>query len=366
MNETVKKKKTTIPEELLWEIFSRLPIKSLLRLRCGCKQWRSLIDDPYLCNMRLARPTSSEEDALILTSRYGKGASLEFWKSAIHGEGASPMPIEVQFPKRVNYELQNSCDGLLCFSKDVEDNEAEEEEAFVCNPLKKNLRLILPPPMAKSPRPDLSSYGLGFDSSINKYKVVRVYVDDYDECEMGAEVCTLEARTSLWRKISSKTPSFLPSRPSVYAGGALHWLAMQWPPGFHKVISFDFEQEKFSNTLSQEEEESRFPGGRFELVDLRGYLGVCHHLGAEIEIWKLKDMEKKVWVRECKVLVLWIWEIGLGRGQIGVVGVIGEDEILLRLEWNLVSYNSKTKAVRVIYTLDEEPQFHILVGSLLG
>lgn len=37
-----------IPKDIMLAIFSRLPIKSLARLRCVCKSWLKYINDPCL------------------------------------------------------------------------------------------------------------------------------------------------------------------------------------------------------------------------------------------------------------------------------------------------------------------------------
>ncbi|RHN59202.1 putative F-box domain-containing protein [Medicago truncatula] len=46
-----KKKKTLyLPRELIIQILMWLPVKSLIRFKCVCKLWFSLISDPHFAN----------------------------------------------------------------------------------------------------------------------------------------------------------------------------------------------------------------------------------------------------------------------------------------------------------------------------
>ena len=362
---TVRIMNEKIPRELILEIFSRIPVKWLFQLRCVCKQWCNFIDDPCLPNMHLAQATTREE-ALILAHWFHvrhRTSSLRLMKEHDRSPKAT-----VEFPNRGRYDLENSCHGLLCFVKC-----GKEEEALVSNPLRGEL-LMLPESTVMSRWPHLDRYGLGFDSSIKKYKIVHVFFRDFDWAKrgyrLGAEVYTV-GTTSSWREIS-QIPCYPLYKRAVYASGALHWLVnYEFNPDNLKsmVISFNIKDEEFNSIPHQE-----FPSKVskwFELVDLRGYLGmVDFSLGTHIEIWKLKDYEKKEWVREYRIDIKPPHGVSISQ-YIEVVGLMGDGEILLERYKKLVAYNPKTNGLRRIQTLNNDPdmdtpQVYVYTASLVS
>ncbi|KAI3945950.1 hypothetical protein MKW92_010741, partial [Papaver armeniacum] len=46
----------SLQDEIVYEIISRLPVKTLMRFKCVCKRWLSLIiDDTYFIDLHLSR-----------------------------------------------------------------------------------------------------------------------------------------------------------------------------------------------------------------------------------------------------------------------------------------------------------------------
>ena len=113
--------------------------------------------------------------------------------------------------------LESCCNGLLCFTEIYDDR-----VLVLFNPLRQEV--IALPPYRASLLQRNRNYGLGFDSSTNTYKVVRVFTrggcDENLSFNMGAEVYTLG--TSSRRPISKGPLCRLAGRP-IFACGALHW-----------------------------------------------------------------------------------------------------------------------------------------------
>lgn len=283
------------------EILSRLGIRALVRMKRVCKEWRKLIEeDPCLAKMQLARASSrrEEEEALILMSGYdGETNRLKLLLLDDNMKNDySAKPLEQWFPDNEYwYRVYNSCNGLLCFSI----YQARRERVLVCNPLlrSKEKQVILPPTttVVDSFVHGFSCCGLGFDSSINKYKVLHLYIVS------PPKVLTMDmegpSSSMRWREISDPPPEKLGPRFDarlVYASGALHWW-VDVDSNLHKLMSFDLAQEKFRILPRQFD-------GLVEFVDLRGYLGVAqtpHYPSpsTNVDIWKLKEYEKNVWLR---------------------------------------------------------------------
>jgi len=53
-----------LPEELITELLSFLPVKSLMRFKCCCKSWETLISDPSFIKLHLQRSTRNPQLAL--------------------------------------------------------------------------------------------------------------------------------------------------------------------------------------------------------------------------------------------------------------------------------------------------------------
>ncbi|RXH90692.1 hypothetical protein DVH24_035456 [Malus domestica] len=68
----LERRRKHIPEEILFEILVRLPVKSLLRFRCVCKSWNTLISSPDFRNAHLEKNImrDSYDYVLIRTANY--------------------------------------------------------------------------------------------------------------------------------------------------------------------------------------------------------------------------------------------------------------------------------------------------------
>ncbi|OVA10982.1 F-box domain [Macleaya cordata] len=152
-----------LPEEIIMEILSRLPVKSILLCRLVCKTWRSLIYNPSFAHMHLLRR------------------------------------------------------GL----------DDDHEFVYICNPITRecvNLPSVIKQ-SSNSSRMDIVC-GFGYIPSTNEYKVVRIYYCRGKESYVGrVQVYTLGNGTG-WRDKGEITYSLISYRPfpAILANGALHWL----------------------------------------------------------------------------------------------------------------------------------------------
>ncbi|KAI3944636.1 hypothetical protein MKW98_021094 [Papaver atlanticum] len=68
-----KKSKSCVcfDEDIVCDIPSRLPVKSLLRLKCVSKRWYSLIQDPYFVDLHLIR-SKARQRLFVAEPLYGE------------------------------------------------------------------------------------------------------------------------------------------------------------------------------------------------------------------------------------------------------------------------------------------------------
>ncbi|CAI9089437.1 OLC1v1024009C1 [Oldenlandia corymbosa var. corymbosa] len=175
------------PEEVVIEILSRVPAKSLVRFLLVSKTWYSLINSPdfiatHLNNVRLGKTPNSSSLSLVRQSNlfslkehyvlYSDGGE----EGGVHGRRNLIYFGRIYFPVKSEdeiFRMVGICDGLVYIS-----DRSNREENYLWNPsVRKYVKL--PPPT--NPPPNFSTAsGFGADSH-GDYKVVRVvYCEGYD------------------------------------------------------------------------------------------------------------------------------------------------------------------------------------------
>ncbi|KAI8556191.1 hypothetical protein RHMOL_Rhmol05G0232800 [Rhododendron molle] len=123
-----------LPPELIAAILSRLPVKSLLRFRCICKSWRSLISHPKFVKTHLSLAsinTAYTHHRLLLRRDYRtndvKSCSLY---AVLHERSDNDVELDcpIKTPHRYWFGdlFVGCCDGLVCI--------AIEREVCIWNP----------------------------------------------------------------------------------------------------------------------------------------------------------------------------------------------------------------------------------------
>ncbi|XP_059441918.1 F-box/kelch-repeat protein At3g06240-like [Corylus avellana] len=238
----------SLPNEVVTEILSRLPVKSVIRFRCVSKTWCSLISSPHFIATHLRRALSNphypsisnlvlrhfdyrrKEDgslAAILVHLLSLGAEIE--KRSLFIGDASDFRRDpsdsIGSPCLSNcLKVIGSCNGLFCLAQGI--------DLVLFNPcIQKAISL---------PRPNigcggcgrfnsccLHSLGFGYDPKTDDYKVVRlVYIQ-------GITFSLVEIythRTGAWRSFTaSGPPNNFTLDENVFFNGAVHWPA-RTPP----------------------------------------------------------------------------------------------------------------------------------------
>ncbi|WOH08640.1 hypothetical protein DCAR_0728084 [Daucus carota subsp. sativus] len=306
-----------IPVCIMFNILSKIPTKSLLKLRCVSKSWLKIIDDPFLCHLNIHSASADPQTPLILPKftkfinnvRICAAYDNEADDRMIHA-GKIPM-AEINVNGCCSF---GSCNGLLYFAEYCYD-----EKILVLNPLRNQLRLL--PPISFPPNDDflalmkhygdpeespVNAYGLGFDSSTNNFKMVCI-LQNTGEC-MGTVVHNLGSNS--WRKISSVPRYPIHGKP-VFVHGFLHWMLSPLRqfygdlPVDQNIISFDVCTEEFQviphpGILSENIEEFELIDcyGHFKLFDMSNDLAVADisMRDKDIDIWVM-DYAKKEWSR---------------------------------------------------------------------
>ncbi|KAK9096003.1 hypothetical protein Sjap_021500 [Stephania japonica] len=284
-------------EDVIIEILSRLPVKSLLRFKSVCKTWQTLIDDSYFAQKHLEQsqrgPANGRRNFIFLED--GKLHSLDY-------ESWLLLQDHIELPKIVckhdylpklfawsSHSFLGSCNGLVCIK-----TANKGFDLLLVNPCTRTYtKLVTNRLVVEPPGVDYcvlgTTFGFGYDAKIKDYKLVSITcIDSVLDCtnQPGfSQVNVLTIGTNTWRRLSN-----VPYNVGLLAGelvtGALHWI-----DNYKKLlICFDVEEEEFKVvSLNQIYDDEVYV---VEIAELGGYLSlICYLLGKRrgVEVWSMKE-----------------------------------------------------------------------------
>ncbi|KAL0351399.1 UNVERIFIED_CONTAM: F-box protein [Sesamum calycinum] len=245
---------TYLPSELIINILSRLPVRTIISCKCVCKSWLNLLDTPEFAKSHL----SISVPGLIL---YQSPRHLEYFKIFefedeldLEGHELHYNPVtEISCREFINEDrphlgIQGSANGLVCFRKIGQ----HPETVYVCNPITRDY-IQLPSPWAIWYYPTIVTYGFGASKISNQHKVVRIYhecrrdPDKHKLLEIPKSECWVYTLgTGTWRAIvPGPTLEYNSRTIGAFLNGNLHWLVTDLE-GSNRISCLDLEKEVFS------------------------------------------------------------------------------------------------------------------------
>ncbi|XP_061993542.1 F-box/kelch-repeat protein At3g23880-like [Rosa rugosa] len=277
---SLKRRTPFIHQEIIRDILSRLPVKSLKRFECVCKPWQALITSINLNRPRLLYAPLSVNPNPLLSVDY----------EALNNEDGVAMK-EVHCPAVVEPDTTliflGSCHGLVGLGMDGRDG------LVLWNPSTGDMRVLPKPTLRKD---DMNFHGVGYDPSTEDYKVICGYSD---HLKTVIEVYSL--KRNAWRTyIDLKCVNLnLQDLQGCYLNGSIHWIKFSFLRS--SIISFDLAENRFKEALPLPD---CGPGGSHELSSLgigttRNCLFV--HSGLDkpnLNIWVMKEFGvRESWTR---------------------------------------------------------------------
>ncbi|XP_051127643.1 F-box/kelch-repeat protein At3g06240-like [Andrographis paniculata] len=224
-----------LPRDIMIDIFSRLPAKSVGKCRCVAKPWQSLLSTPQFIRTHLSRKPHQETQLLIA------GTHSMFSSSEI-GRSSASKKIELGDTWT---EFVGSCDGLVLLVNEV-------DEVFLVNPTTLEQVYMADSPLALKWNESFRMHGFGYDSCSDDYKIVTLsYYNTDNEYEPDCAdtfVDVYSVKRNLWKRVDvSPYDHAVPElSPGAFVNGAIHWLASSREAGYRSVIAaFDLAHEVF-------------------------------------------------------------------------------------------------------------------------
>lgn len=351
------------PQELLLEILSRLPVKSLVKFKCVSRTWLSLISNPRFIRTHL-QISSNEDDfghhGLILTvlppnsHSHLKQCSLD---SALDVKVSTIEVTDIDYPMKNPLKsvwVVGSCDGLVCIA-------IEENDLFLWNPsVRKSKKL--PHSGVKLKNGCYIIYGFGYDNLNDDYKVVGIFCVFCGGNVYETEVRVYSLESDSWRTIEDFKGGVPLDDSGKYANGKLHWVASHGFDSYHSwnIVSLDLGNETYGEVERPEYGE----GVHYWIFGvLGGCLSVlCDYERTRVDVWVMKEYGvRESWSKV--VSVPYMDDPGKSRYSFPVC-LLRNGEVLLVFGSGLVVYNLKNSTFRYLQ-INELEEVNMYVESLV-
>lgn len=283
-----------LPYDILVEILSRLPLKSLVIIKLTCRLWNGIINDSWLAEVHrdraidnpgllyVCRPEWGREPIICFAENIGgqiEGTKIGFDDLSNLPGAIGPRPLLDRTPRA---QIHASSGGLMVFFT------PEKYSFYVCNPI---LKETVEVPLKLERTAGEIWWGFGFSPWTREYKIVHLSYPSHwtrtsSSRKVACHIYTFGSSTSsqTWKRIRHRPKMHAPWINHYYVdcNGTLFWTIRQgrW------VLSFDTVSEKFETLKGPPQllmaETKRggkrarqiFPGTRARMIRMEDTVGV--------------------------------------------------------------------------------------------
>lgn len=230
-----------VPEDIIVEILSRLPVKSLLRFKCVCKSWYDLLKNPIF-NLK-------HQKSNLLVSRRDYISSGRVISLFGNENRIIETFDEQNLSKFLNgmfghVRLIGPCNGVVCLYG-FYDNIA------LWNPAIRDFKVLSRSQIPR--RQDViirgGDIGVGFDPITCDIKVIQILFCMSNDHGLIYQVEIYSSRTGLWKKYEDIVPAnimYYNVWSMVYKNETFCWWAQDG--NVEVILSFDMGKESFQMT----------------------------------------------------------------------------------------------------------------------
>ncbi|KAL9234267.1 hypothetical protein vseg_009155 [Gypsophila vaccaria] len=239
---------TNLPLDLVNEILSRLPSKTVTRLKIVSKSMKLLISSEQVVNYRLDQSISTMTNRHYVVTIPRLYDRHKQYRTVLYTADYDSLDnlVELRHPYK-NCETRvlvlGSCRGLLLLCVD-------HEHFLLYNPTTQTHNVL---PFVPVIEPGLSGNyfecGFGYDSVARDYKCVRIMqrlVGEKDH--LLCEVMVYSMKSNCWRQVGDVPCYFRPCFGSTGAllGDVFHWVGENLDREYGVIAAFDLRVETFS------------------------------------------------------------------------------------------------------------------------
>ncbi|XP_057776493.1 F-box/kelch-repeat protein At3g23880-like [Salvia miltiorrhiza] len=279
------KKSLHLPEQIIEEILSRLPVKSLLRLRCVSKSWRSLIGSKRFIKTQhqnsIKNPSFPQQRVFLLNRMYLRleQCSMQSILSELLPR-SSPLD-DPMITTLMRFQIWGCYNGLLC----VFDTHLRIHLWNPSTKISKKLPEISHPLIVRN-------YGFGWVESSDDYKVFVLSRVNH-QCNWVGKVYS--SKTKSWKTIRHCADLLSCCKEGVFVGGKLYWKKIG---DEEDMIFLDLKSEVFGRIELPFDHE--YCAGKNCWVGVLGdclcvlYSNTCSYCERGVRVWVMKESWERV------------------------------------------------------------------------
>ncbi|XP_061357373.1 F-box/kelch-repeat protein At3g06240-like [Gastrolobium bilobum] len=263
--------------DIIYEILLRLPVKSLVRFKCVCKSWLSLISDPHFAKSHYNLSASPSHKLLLIERSGSETRSLDV-DAFLHTD-ASVILRPPKPGKRPSLEILGSCRGFLFIER--------YPNLYLLNPSVGFLRDLSYFEIGQEHHNEVKPLiGFGYDPSTDNYLIVVLF-STFNNDDMADRLVIFSLRTNSLKEIQMPhIPFYYSENQSLLFNDAIHWLAYG-ENRLKVILAFDLIKENFY--------EISLPDGDFtigfsfcNLGTMGGCLCLCQFDRSKTIVWIMK------------------------------------------------------------------------------
>ncbi|KAJ9558554.1 hypothetical protein OSB04_013168 [Centaurea solstitialis] len=243
-----------LPDEVIVEILSILPAKSLLRCRLVCKCWLNLISSTkfklmHLHNFNQLNPRYFVRRLFLVDFKVEECYDVHLDDEAFTLDRST----QIEFPfDRIResycFRIVGCCHGVVCLYDEDENISFSWDMVILWNPsIRRKLTLTLP---IFNPIKSSVVLGFGYDKVSDDFKVVSLTYD-WSSFSTRPKVEVYIVKTGFWRKVvfpgDLRCFNIQSAWSQIFSNGCVHWIARDPTPGVsrYSIMTYDVTTELF-------------------------------------------------------------------------------------------------------------------------
>ncbi|KAL3628729.1 hypothetical protein CASFOL_027775 [Castilleja foliolosa] len=291
-----------LPQEIMFNIVTRLPVKSIHRFKAVCKPWCKVFVTPKFMKAHHAQLSRNRDNQSVAVYSFADKPGHIMSLYRVEPNEELPINLGHPYPKHLYLmDFVGCVNGLLCLACPVHLEPMDCQWIELWNPALK-LSKSVPVPKLRAGYGVLASIGLGYDDENDDFKVVRiVHVEKKKKGKITniAEVEVYSANSNSWKMIHVGFQfSVFQTKNQAIVNGNPYWVANADENDV--LVMFDVTKMEFKIVPLTGLNFKKGEHVKVPFVDWKGAIAalVYDKRVLSLDVWVFDD-RRKVWIKNC-------------------------------------------------------------------